>query len=143
MTASHEDTPMKKLLLSLAAVASVGTALPAAAQTWDHNRPAYDQNRPSDDHNRPTYGHNGPGLNGAINQREADLRARIDRALQRHTITRVQAQRLRDELRRIEMIERQYRHGGMTRREAAALNARLDRVQVQLQVVRHHDGRRW
>lgn len=141
---------MKKLILSLAAVASVGTALPAAAQTWDHNRPAYDQNRPTYEQGRPiyerdrlAYSRNTPALNRAINQREAELRARIERALQRHAISRAHARRLSDELSRIEISEHQYRHRGMTRREADFLNARLDRVQAELQFVRHHDGRRW
>jgi len=119
---------MKKILLSLAAVATVGSALPAAAQTWDHNR--------------PTYEHNVPNLNGALNQREAELRARIDRAVARHQISRQQARRLRMELRRIEVVEQQYRRHGLTRAEYNLLNARLDRVQAQLQVTRHHDQRR-
>jgi hypothetical protein len=134
---------MKKLILSLAAVASVGTALPAAAQTWDHNRPAYDQNRPTYEQDRPAYSRYAPALNRAINQREAELRARIEVALQRHTISRAHALRLSDELRRIEVSERQYRRGGMNRREADFLNIRLDRVQAELQTVRHYDGRRW
>jgi hypothetical protein len=125
-------SPMKKLLLSLAAVASVGTALPAAAQTWEHNRPAYE--------------HNVPGVNRAINQREAVLRARVDQARARRHITAVQAQTLRAELRRIEAIEHQYRRRGLSRAEYNNLNTRLDRVQAQLdRAVHNHNryGRRW
>ena len=118
---------MKKLLLSLAAIASVGTALPAAAQTWDHNRPAYQ--------------HNIPGVNRSINQREAVLLSRVNQARARRLITRNEAQRLRTELARIEAIEHQYRHRGLSRAEFNNLNARLDRVQVQLERAVHDFGR--
>lgn len=123
---------MKKLILSLAAVASVGAALPAAAQTWDHNRPAYQ--------------HNVPGLNRTVNQREAALLTRVDQVRTRRQITAVEAQTLRTELRRIEAVEQQYRRRGLTRAEFNNLNVRLDRVQNQLdRAVHNHNrfGRRW
>lgn len=124
---------MKRLLLSLAAVATVGTALPAAAQTWDH-RPAYEHE------------HNVRGLNRLINQREANLLARVEHARARRLITRGEAAHLRAELRRIEMVEHQYRRRGLTRAEFNNLNLRLDRVQVQLDRAIHDFddfGRRW
>jgi hypothetical protein len=118
---------MNKLLLSLAAVATVATAMPAAAQTWTYGRVAYE--------------HNIPGLNRSINQREAVLIARIDQARARRQITRNEAQRLRTELARIEAVEHQYRRRGLTRAEYVSLNTRLDRVQVQLDRAIHDFGR--
>ena len=123
---------MKKLLLSMAAVATLGTAMPAAAQSWTYGRVAYE--------------HNIPGPNRLINQREAVLAARIDQARARRQLTRNEAQRLRAELMRIEAVEHQYRRRGLSRAEFHNLNVRLDRVQTQLDRAvhdRHRFGHRW
>lgn len=113
---------MKKLVLALAAVATVGTALPAAAQTWQ--RPVY---------GHPVYGH--PFYNG-IEQRDATLTARVVRAEQRGRISRYVANRLRIELRNIRYLAHSWGRDGLNHREMANLNLRLDRVQVQLQRAR-------
>lgn len=106
---------MKKLALALAAVATVGTAMPAAAQTW-HHRPVYNST--------------------SIVQRDANLTNRVIRAEQRGRISRYVATRLRAELRNIRYLTRSWGRDGLNRREVANLNLRLDRVQVQLQRAR-------
>ena len=122
---------MKKLILSLAAVAALGTAMPAAAQTWSYGRVAYT--------------HNIPGLNRTINQREATLAARVDLNRQQRQITAREAQVLRTELQRIEAVEHQYRRRGLSQAEFANLTVRLNRVQTQLDQARHNHrfGHRW
>src|SRR5690349_11282083 len=112
---------MKKLVLALAASATVAAAIPAAAsaQTW----------------HRPAYGH--PVYNGAaIEQRDANLTTRVVRAEQRGRISRYVARQLRSELRNIRYLTHSWSRDGLNHREMANLNLRLDRVQVQLQRAR-------
>ena len=115
---------MKKVLLSLAAVAAVAVAVPAAAQPYGN---AYGYYKNQKNH-RPAA--------ASINQREANLARKIDAAYRRGQLSRVEASRLMAELRYIERTEQAYRRNGMTWRERDALNLRITRLQQRLQHVR-------
>jgi hypothetical protein len=108
---------MKKVLLSLAAVTAIAAAAtPAAA---DHND-RYDRG----------YGY-GYQVNAIrqINERQALIAQRIDRAIHRGEINRWEARSLIEELRVFERVEHQYRRGGLSRSEFAVLDRRLDHLQ--------------
>ena len=83
---------MKRTILSLAAVAALASALPAvaAAAPWQ-----------------------------SVNQREAQLQARINDGVRDGSLTRNEAVRMRSDLRGLERLEAQYRHSrpGLTNRE--------------------------
>lgn len=88
--------------------------------------------------------HGGPGQwqnsQGAwmnINQRQAQLDRRIDQGLRRGDLTRVEAQRLRNEFRQIARLEYRYRANGLTLRERADLDRRFDRLAARIRWERH------
>lgn len=101
---------MKRILLSLAALAAVSAApLAAQAAPWQ-----------------------------SINQRQADLEQRIDRGVRTGQLTRPEAARLRDEFRSISRLEASYRRSnGLSPRERADLDARFDRLSRQIQAEKH------
>ena len=114
---------MKKVLLSLAAVSAIAAAAtPAAAAHNDRNVVS---------------------AHRLINQREAQLAQRIDRAIHRGQISRFEARALVNELRRIEVLEHRYGRNGLSRAEFADLNIRLDRLQAMLRHERRDDDRRY
>ena len=113
---------MKKLTLLAAlsaAALATGVATAASAQPWGH----------------------GPGW-VTINQRQAQLDARIDVGVRRGEITRTEARRLRGEFNGIARLEARYRHGGLTNWERADLDRRFDRLSAQIRV-QAHDGDRY
>ena len=102
---------MKRVLLSVAAVSAVLTALPAAASAapWQ-----------------------------PVNERQANLERRIDQGLRRGDLTRPEAARLRAEFRDIARLERQYRRtDGLSRWERRDLDRRFDRLSGQIYAQRH------
>ncbi len=100
---------MKKILISLAAVASVvSAAAPAAAQPFGFD--------------------SGFG----VNAREARASNQIMRCVRQGTMSWHEARALRGELARIERIEWRMRQGGLSPREAAYLNALLSRLEVRI-----------
>src|SRR5689334_359057 len=98
---------MKKIILTLAAVSALGAATAASAQPG-HFAP--------------------PGV--GIDARQAELGQRIDMGLRNGSLTRVEASRLRLQLREIDRMENDFRRSrpGLTPREVADLNGRLDRL---------------
>ncbi|HEX6865893.1 MAG TPA: hypothetical protein VF122_01535 [Caulobacteraceae bacterium] len=119
---------MEKVLLPLAAAAAIAAvATPAAAHP----------------HNSYGYNHGRVNLQRQIDQREAQIDRLIDVAARRGQISRFEARRLNIELRNIKVIEQRYRGHGLTGREYADLNARLDRLQFNLQIARRDDNRRY
>ena len=115
---------MKKVLLSLAAVAAVAVAVPATAQPYGA---AYGYYKNQNNH-RPAA--------ASINQREATIARKIDAAYRRGQLSRAEATRLMAELRSSERIEQAYRRNGVNWRERDALNLRITRLQQRLQHVR-------
>lgn len=113
---------MKKLIVSLAAVATIASmAAPAAAQGYRHQ----------------------DGWQN-INQRQDRIERRIDRGFHQGDLTRREANRLRDDFHRIARLESRYRVNGLTRWERADLDRRFDRLEAQLRFERrdHQYSRR-
>jgi len=118
---------MKKILLSLAALASVATAVPALAQPFGG------------------IGHRGPPMVEArfaadVNQRVDMLTGRIDIAQRQRLITFRQARFLQNEVRDVRITAQRYRimnHGRLTGWQQSQLDSRLDRVAAQLNFGRH------
>jgi len=106
---------MKKIILTLAAVSAL-TATAASAQPG----------RDSRDFGRPPIA--APGM--SIDARQAMLEQRIDRGVRNGAITRREAFRLNSDLRDIARLEADFRRSrpGLTPREIAQLDVRLDRV---------------
>lgn len=123
---------MKKVLLSLAAATAIAAAAPAAAQTYGYGYGG-----------SYAYGNQYNQVIARINERQANIAQRINRAASRGHLNRAEARRLSVELQRIEVLERRYRAGGLTRAEVNDLNVRLDRLQVALRQERRDDDRRY
>ena len=65
-----------------------------------------------------------------LNQRQAQFKQRLERAVADRRITRRQASNLTTEFNSISRLEQQYRRNGLTNRERADLDARFDRLQA-------------
>ena len=80
----------------------------------------------------------------SINEREAQIRARIQRGLNDGSITRWEARRLYRDLGNIEAKERAFRSDGrLSGREFAELNRDLDRLALNVREQRHDQDRRY
>lgn len=101
---------MKRILLSLAALAVVSAApLAAQAAPWQ-----------------------------SINQRQANLEQRINQGVRSGELTRPEAARLRGEFKSIARLEASYRRSnGLSMRERADLDARFDRLSRQVMAEKH------
>lgn len=90
-----------------------------------------------------------PGPGGgwvSINQRQAQLDARIDAGVRDRSLSMREATRLRREFNQIARLETQYRRsgGGLTMNERRDLDARFDRLSMQIRGERHDwDNRRY
>src|SRR5689334_2986802 len=108
---------MKRLAMSLTAVAAVLAIAPAAAQAapWQ-----------------------------SINQRQANLDQRIDQGVRSGQLTRQEARRLRGELASLDRLEMHYRRtgGGLDPRERADLEHRFDQLSQQVRFEKHDFQRR-
>ena len=102
---------MKKMVLSIAALAALSAgAAPAMAQ------------------------HRGSNLDNRI---EA-LQQQLQHGVQRGAITRSEAQPLRERLRTVTQLERQYARGGFTRSEQSNLQLRIQKLRQQIQFAQSH-----
>jgi len=118
---------MKKILLSLAALASVATAVPALAQPFGgfghHPAPVVEARFAAN-----------------IDNRADMLTGRIDIAQRQRLITFRQAGFLRNEVRDVRVTAQRYRimnRGRLTGWQQSQLDGRLDRVAAQLNFGRH------
>ena len=110
---------MAKMLISTVLAISVLASTPAAAQYRDGYR---------GDH-----GQRGDYRGGAGIERQIDeIKRRIDRARDRRAISRNEAQRLRYEADRLDRLADRARRGGLSPRERAYLQDRVDRLRHQL-----------
>jgi opacity protein-like surface antigen len=114
---------MKKILLAIAAVASLGAAASASAAPYGYGP--------------------GPGNGVAIDQRIADINARIDRGARNGSLSVREARNLRGQLDGVRRLEVRYGRDGLDGRERAELNGRLDRLSYQVRGDRHDGERRW
>lgn len=104
-----EEGAMKKLLAMAVAASALAMAAPAAAQSWQ-----------------------------SINQRQANLDARIDAGVRSGDLTRAEAMRLRGEFRDLARLEARYRASyGLSNAERRDLDMRFDRLSAQIRFERH------
>jgi hypothetical protein len=119
---------MKKFLTIGAAVAALA-AVPAAAQygTGQYNNGQY---------NNGQYGTANVNANGAmgIQNRIAQLDARLQAGIQSGAISRAEAQSLRPQLRELRRLERQYSMNGLSQQERFDLQQRIRSVRQQLRM---------
>jgi hypothetical protein len=124
---------MKKIIVALAMASSaLVAAAPASAQYGDRYRQDYRNDRYDD---RGVRG-------GDVRQRIERINFRIERGIERGTITRREAQRLRYEVNNVSRLAQRYGHDGMSGRERADLERRLDWLQQRVQHERSDDDRR-
>ena len=123
---------MKALFASVAAVAALSAAVPAAAQSWggQYNR---------------QYDNYGGQYRDDFRGRGADsdrIAQRIDMGVRNGSLTRSEAARLHAQLRQVQQLEWRYgRDGRITPNEARELDNRYARLQVRLRVERHDNDR--
>jgi hypothetical protein len=73
----------------------------------------------------------------SIARREYNLDRRIDVGVRNGSLTRMEAVRLRSELRGLVRLERVYSRGGLNWRERADLNRRFDGLSARIYANRH------
>lgn len=112
---------MRKALLSTLAATAVMTATPALAQNVTFSigvgSPAYGQNR---------------GYGSDLQYRAQRLAQQINRVAYNGRVSRGEAQRLSWEMRQYRSLEWRYARDGLSRQEYAALNNRLNRIEMML-----------
>src|SRR5689334_14272062 len=101
---------MRKLLAMAVAASALALAAPASAQVWQN-----------------------------INQRQAQLDARIDAGVRDGSLTRQEAFRLRGEFNDLARLEARYRVDGLSYGERADLDRRFDALSSQIRYQRN-DG---
>lgn len=125
---------MKRVILSMAAVAALATALPAAAQGYNggYNDRGF---------NGQGFGGQGFGANGWGDRFNDDrIEMRINQGLRDGSLTRNEARGLRMQLRDARQVERMYiRDGRITGREARDLDRRYAALNMRLRWERN-DG---
>ena len=107
-------TPLPLLAAAAAASALAVAAGPAAAQNWV-----------------------------PINQRQANLEARIDAGVRSGDLTRVEARELRTALTDLDALEARYRAGGLSQWERDDLQRRFDALSSRIRYDRHDEQARW
>ena len=107
---------MKKFLAMAVAASALAVAAPASAQGWQ-----------------------------SINQRQANLDARIDAGVRSGQLTRSEAARLRAEFHALARLEARYRASyGLSRAERADLDRRFDALSARIRYERNdRDDRGW
>ena len=120
---------MKKLLTAAAVVASLGVALPAAAQTWNGG------------YGGAYGGGYGAGYSGYRSDSFGgrNIENRIDRGVRDGSLTPREARNLSRELDDIRRLERQYSRNGVSPWEARHLDQRYAALTARLRIERR-DG---
>lgn len=78
-----------------------------------------------------------------INQRQANLEARIDAGVRSGDLTRVEARELRIALTDLDRLEARYRMGGLSQWERNDLDRRFDALSSRIRYDRHDGQARW
>jgi hypothetical protein len=112
---------MKKLIFGLATLPVFAIATPAAAQYNQSYQPNY-QNQYANQANA--------NLSARIDQ----LRVRLQAGVQNRSITRSEAAPIREAIRQLNQLERQYSADGLSRQERADLQQRIRLVRQQLRI---------
>jgi hypothetical protein len=119
---------MKKVLLSIAAAATLAAAAPTMAAPFG----GFDHGYTSD------YRGGGYGVVN-VDQRVREISFRIDRGIRDGSLDWREARMLKGELSGVQRLQYRYMRGGLNGWERADLNARLDRLSFQVRDQRH-DG---
>lgn len=123
----------KKALIPALVLVAASVAVPAAAQSYGHDRNGRGNDRYEQ---RGNYGWQ------SINQRQNQLDRRIDQGVRNGSLTRREAGRLRAEFGQLVRLEANYRRGGLSRWERSDLDARFDRLSARIRYERRDDDRR-
>jgi hypothetical protein len=121
------ETEMNKLILGIAALPTLAIATPAVAQYYPNNQTQYN----NQNQYNSQYSNQG---NVNISARIDQLRARLQAGVQNGSITRGEAAPIREQIRQINQLERQYAVNGLSGQERADLQQRLRMVRQQLRV---------
>ena len=105
---------MKKIILALAATTALAAAMPASAQTGGTN----------------------------IQVRIDQLQTQLQTDVRSGAITRAEAVPLREQLRQLSQLERQYRQGGFTVQERSALQSRIASLRQGIRLAARSGGNR-
>lgn len=111
---------MKKLLLSMTALATLATgvvATPAAAQRYGNWQ--------------------------TINQRQDNLYRRIEQGVRNGSLTRREATQLRTRFVQLNRLEQSYRRNGLSQWERRDLDRRFDQLSHAIRVDRHDNQNQW
>lgn len=112
---------MKKLMITVAAMAALGAAVPASAQFGGPNYGG--PNRGWDQNAR------GPNFDNRIDQ----LESMIQRGVQRGSLTQNEARKLRDDVRSLHQLDRQYRRAGYSWSERDRMDRRIDNLRDKIE----------
>ena len=115
---------MKKILLSMAAVSALAIGAPAAAQ---FSNSSYQGGAYTD-------------VNANVGARIGQLQARLQAGVQSGAINREEARALRQQLRQLRDLERQYNVNGLTGRERADLQLRIRNLRQQIRYAEGGQG---
>lgn len=118
---------LKSFMIPIMAIAAVASAVPAAASAQNY-RPA------------PQYSQQAQGPQ-AFAARKDSLERRIDRAVSQRRLDVRKSRELKQELRDISRMERDFARGGFSRQERQRLAQRYDRVEHRLEREMRQDNR--
>lgn len=107
---------MKKIIIALAATAALAAAMPAAAQS---------------------------GGGGNFQARIGELQTQLQAEVRSGAISRHEAVPLREQLRQLTALERQYRRGGFTAQERNVLQNRIQNLRQGIRTAARSGGDRW
>jgi hypothetical protein len=133
---------MKKLFLTLTALSAIAAAAPAAAQTWSGQYP--ERVYPNQAYPNQSY-RTGTNVDAAvgIRNRIAELDSRFQAGIQQGLIDRTEARNLRQQIRDLRRLERQYSANGLTRPERTDLQQRMRTVRQNLRLADGRTGREY
>lgn len=121
---------MKKILATMAAVSALATAAPAVAQF-------------SNGYQQQNGYQNGVNAGGNLAVRIDRLQARLQAGVQSGAISRQEAVPLRQQLRQLTQLERQYSVNGLNQRERADLQQRMRSLRQQIRAADGGNQARW
>ncbi|HEX8379440.1 MAG TPA: hypothetical protein VF619_02685, partial [Allosphingosinicella sp.] len=114
----------KTLLIALAATSAITVAAPASAQSGG-------------------YGGNGYGANSNVEMRSDQLQMRLQAGVRSGAITRAEAMPLREQLRQLTRLEAVYAQGGISGRERADLQHRINSLRQGIRMAERSGDSRY
>lgn len=121
------EIEMNKLILGIVALPVLAIAAPAAAQYYPNNQTQYNN---QGQYNNQYVNQGNVNISARIDQ----LRVRLQSGVQNGSITRGEAVPIRQQIRQLNQLERQYAVNGLSGRERADLQQRVRMVRQQLRV---------